>query len=338
MWKQPIFIIGFSILAIFLFGSFAYEWIFGNVPRQLFFIKENGHVVEGLPISPKWAFPFGTDQFGYDMLGKIIIGAKFTIIAALAIAALRMLIAIPLGFILSTYLRRHQTWISGLIDSLHYIPLTLFAYFVLIPVLWMPEDGFSTGMWERIAIQIVIMAFLTMPIVSVLIANESALLYDKEYVLASRTLGAGRFRIIWRHLFPQMREKLAVLYGQQVIETFVILAHLGLLNLFLGGTKVSYDPLFGDPPMSIAYEWAGLFGSTFRYLLGAPWLPLTSVLFISISILSVSFMIEGYVRSKNPKVKKSSNAKEKSRVVAWNKEQLREKMVLLKASDNTLKK
>lgn len=335
MWRQPLFVIGFSILALFLFGSFAYEWIFGNVPRQIFFIKENGRVVEGLPISPKWTLPFGTDQFGYDMLGKIIIGAKFTIISALAIAALRMLIAIPLGFILSTYLRRHQNWISGLSDSLHYIPLTLFAYFVLMPVLWMPEEGFTTGMWERIAIQIVVMAFLTMPIVSVLIANESALLCEKEYVLASRTLGAGRFWIIRRHLFPQMREKLAVLYGQQVMETFIILAHLGLLNLFLGGTKVSYDPMFGDPPMSIAYEWAGLFGSTFRYLLGAPWLPLTPVLFISISILSVSFMMEGYLRSKNPKVKKSVNRKAKNSVVEWNREQLREKMVLLKSSEKT---
>lgn len=331
MWKQPLFVIGFSTIIFFLFGSFAYEWLFGNVPRQVFFIKEDGRVVEGLPISPKWAYPFGTDQFGYDMLGKMMIGAKFTIVATLAIAALRMLIAIPLGFLLSTYLRRHQNWISGFIDSMHYIPLTLLAYFVLTPVLWMPQEGFSTTMWERTLIQVVIMALLTMPIVSVLIANESALLYKKEYVLASKTLGAGRFRIIRFHLLPQMREKIAVLYGQQVIETFVILAHLGLLNLFLGGTKVSYDPMFGDPPMSIAYEWSGLFGSSFRYLLGSPWLPLTPVLFISLSILAVSFMMEGYVRSKNPKVKKRIQAEKKDVVVEWNREQLREKMVLLKA-------
>src|SRR5690606_8545708 len=156
---------------------------------------------------------------------------------------------------LGTYLQRHRPWISSLVDSLHYIPLTLFAAFVLMPVLWMPPEGFTTTMWERIIIQVVIMALLTVPGVAVLVANEAALLSQKEYVLASRTLGAGRFRIIRKHLYPQMREKVAVLYGQQVIETFIVLAHLGLLDLFLGGTDVSYDPMFGDPPMSISNEW-----------------------------------------------------------------------------------
>lgn len=334
MWKQPYFIIGFSILSFFLVGSFVYEWLWGDVPRQLRIIMENGRAVEGPPISPKWTYPFGTDEFGYDMLGKLMIGAKFTIIAALAIAAIRMLIAVPLGYFLGTYLQRHRPWISSLVDSLHYIPLTLFAAFVLMPVLWMPPEGFTTTMWERIFIQVVIMALLTVPIVAVLIANEAALLTQKEYVLASRTLGAGRFRIIQKHLYPQMREKIAVLYGQQVMETFIVLAHLGLLDLFLGGTDVSYDPMFGDPPMSISNEWAGLFGSTFRYLQGAPWLPLSPVLFISLAILAVSFMMEGYLRSKNPKVKKRSFTEPKDEVVDWNREQLREQMVRMQNEKN----
>lgn len=327
MWKQPYFLIGFSIMFFFLAGSFVYEWIWGDVPRQLRIVMENGRAVEGPPISPKWAYPLGTDEFGYDMLGKLMIGAKFTIIAALAIAALRMLIAVPLGYFLGTYMQKHRLWFGGIVDSLHYIPLTLFASFVLMPVLWMPPEGFSTTMWERIIIQIVIMALLTVPIVAVLIGNEAALLTKKEYVLASRTLGAGRFRIIKKHLFPQMREKIVVLYGQQVMETFIVLAHLGLLDLFLGGTDVSYEPMFGDPPMSISNEWAGLFGSTFRYLQGAPWLPLSPVLFISLAILSVSLMMEGYLRSKNPKVKKRRFIEPKDDIVEWNREQLREQMV-----------
>lgn len=331
MWKQPYFVIGFSILTLFLFGSFVYEWIFGNVPKQIFFIEEDGKAVEGPPISPKWDYPLGTDQYGYDLFGKIMLGGKYTIIAALAVAALRMLIAVPLGYFLGTYLQKHRSWIGGLADSLHYIPLTLFAAYVLYPVLWLPPEGFSSGVWERVFIQIVLMSLLTMPIVAVLVGNEAALLYRKEYILASRVLGAGKFRVIRKHLYPQMREKLAVLYGQQVMETFIVLAHLSLLNLFLGGTKVSYDPLFGDPPMSISYEWAGLFGSTFRYLQGAPWLPLYPVLFIALAILAVSFMMEGYLRSKNPQVKKRKGiASPPEKIVEWNKEQLREKMIRLK--------
>lgn len=333
MWKQPYFVIGFSILAFFLVGSFVYEWIWGNVPRQIYYVMENGRAVEGAPLSPSWQYPFGTDQYGYDLLGKLMLGAKYTILAALAVAALRMLIAVPAGYILGIYLDKHRKWLSSFADSMHYIPLTLFAAYVLTPVLWMPEEGFSTTLWERIAIQVVMMAILTVPIVSILIANEAALLKDKEYILAAKTLGAKRLRIIRKHLYPQMREKIAVLYGQQVMETFIILAHLGLLNLFLGGTKVSYDPLFGDPPMSISYEWAGLFGSTFRYLQGAPWLPLIPVLFIGLAIFSVSLMMEGYLRSKKPKIKKNRQSAQDDPLVEWNRQQLREKMVRLKNED-----
>lgn len=333
MWKQPYFVIGFSILAFFLVGSFVYEWVWGDVPRQILYLMEDGRVVEGLPISPNWQYPFGTDQYGYDLLGKLMLGAKYTILAALAVAALRMLIAVPLGYILGTYLDKHRKWISSFADSMHYIPLTLFAAYVLRPVLWMPPEGFTSTIWERIGMQVIIMALLTVPIVAILVANEAALLRDKEYILAAKTLGAGRLRIIRKHLYPQMREKIAVLYGQQVMETFIVFAHLGLLSLFLGGTKVSYDPLFADPPMSISYEWAGLFGSTFRYLQGAPWLPLAPVLFIGLAIFAVSMMMEGYLRSKNPKVKRSKKAVAEDPVVEWNREQLREKMVRLKETD-----
>src|SRR5690606_9223784 len=152
--------------------------------------------------------------YGYDLLGKLMLGAKYTILAALAVAALRMLIAVPAGYLLGTYLDKHRKWLSSFADSMHYIPLTLFAAYVLTPVLWMPEEGFSTTLWERIALQVVMMGLSTVPIVSILIANEAAVLRDQEYILAAKTRGAGRFRIIRKHLYPQMREKIAVLYGQ----------------------------------------------------------------------------------------------------------------------------
>jgi len=333
VWKQPLFLIGFGIIMFFLVGSFVFEWIFGNVPKQTFFIEENGRAIEGPPISPKWEHPLGTDQFGYDMFAKIMLGAKFTILASMAVAALRMFIAVPIGYALGTYLKRHRSWINGLIDPIHYVPMTIFAVLLLTPVLWMPMEGFSTTITERIVIQIVIMAFITVPIVAALIGNEANLLYNEEYILAARTLGASRRRIIIRHLFPQMREKMFVLYGQQVVESLIVFAHLGLLQLFLGGTDVDYDPMFGDPPRSISYEWAGLFGNTFRYLQGAPWLPIGPAISFALVILAIAAMIEGYTRATNGQVKMPKRKKlafVTEATVKWNQDQLREKMYFLK--------
>lgn len=337
VWRQPLFILGFGIISFFLVGSFLFEWIFGSIPKQTFFIEENGRAVEAPPISPYWKHPLGTDEFGYDMFAKIMIGAKYTILGAMAVAALRMFIAVPLGYVIGTYLQRQRSWINGIIDPIHYVPMTIFAVLLLSPVLWMPMEGFTTTVFERVVIQVVIMAVITVPIVASLIGNEANLLYQQEYILAARTLGASRRRIIIRHLVPQMREKMAVLYGQQVVESLIVFAHLGLLKLFLGGTLVSYDPMFADPPKSIAYEWAGLFGNSFRYLQGAPWLPLAPAISFALVILAIAAMIEGYTRATNGQVNIKRRKKMKyvsEEVVEWNQQQLKEKLVLLQSNKN----
>lgn len=332
LWKQPYFVFGFLIIAFFLIGSFVFEWINGPDPKQTYFIMEKGRVIEAAPLSPSWMHPLGTDQYGYDMFAKIMLGAKYTIISAMGVAAVRMLIAVPLGFAIGTYWQKRRSMINSFIDPLHYVPMSIFSFLMLYPVLWEPMEGFSTTVWERIVIQVVLMAIITVPIVASLIGNEANLLYQQEYILASRTLGATKFRIITRHLFPMMREKLFVLYGQQVVETLVVFTHLGLLQLYIGGTDVSYDPMMGDPPKSIAYEWAGLFGSSFRYLQGVPWLPLGPAICFALVILAIAAMIEGYTRAvsgqvKIPKRRKVSFVSD--RTVEWNKQQLKEKMQLL---------
>ena len=158
--------------------------------------------------------------------------------------------------------------------------------------------------------------------------------------MAARTLGASRRRIIIRHLTPQLREKMLVLYGQQVVESLIVFAHLGLLQLFLGGTDVDYDPMFGDPPKSISFEWAGIFGNTFQYLQGAPWLPLGPAVSFALVILAIAAMIEGYTRAINGKVKLTKRKKMafvSEETIEWNQQQLKSKLILLKKDMTTSK-
>ncbi|WP_064092003.1 ABC transporter permease [Rossellomorea aquimaris] len=296
VFKQPLFLIGFLFITLMLVASFTYTFIWGIDIRKLYYIYENGKLVEGAPLSPRWSFPFGTDQLGYDLLGKILIGAKYTILATIAVAALRVLIALPFGFLLGTFFSKQKNYINGLIDSFHYVPLTIIAYYILRPVLWEPFEGFQTSLAERLIVEVLILSLLTVPVIVVLIGNEASLIHKQEFVLSAKTLGAGPFRIIRKHIYPVLREKLFIIFGQEMMQTLIILSHLGLLRLFLGGTNIDYSGM-ADPPRSISYEWSGLIGDAFRYIQTAPWIPLTPILFFAATILSVAFMIEGYVRA-----------------------------------------
>ncbi|RIW37275.1 ABC transporter permease subunit [Bacillus salacetis] len=296
IWRHPFFLTGFIFIAVLLIASFAYSFLWGDEVRKLYYISVDSVPVESAPISPKWEFPFGTDPLGLDMLGKVIIGAKYTIIAALAIGFLRVFISLPLSFVLGVYFQKYRKYYNGTVDSFHYIPFSILAYFLLYPVLWEPFEGFSTSMPERFFIEITVLTVLIVPIISSLLGNEIAHVYKSEFILSAQVMGAGRFRIILKHILPAIREKLVILFGQQVMQTLIVFIHLGLLKLFLGGTDVDYQ-LVHDPPKSMTMEWSGLIGDTFRYLQGAPWVPLTPILFFAATMFAVALMMEGYIQA-----------------------------------------
>ena len=314
VFKQPLFLIGFFFIAVMIAASFSYSFIWGNEIRKLYYVYENGKLLEGAPLSPRWSYPLGTDALGYDLLGKILIGAKYTILASIAVAALRVFIAMPFGFLLGTLFHKQKKYINGLIDSFHYVPLTIIAYYILRPILWEPYEGFQTSLAERLIIEVVLLALLTFPVIVVLIGNEASLIYKQEFVLCAKTLGAGPIRLMTKHVYPILREKLFVIFGQEMMQTLIILSHLGLLKLFLGGTNIDYSRM-PDPPQSISYEWSGLIGDSFRYIQTAPWIPLTPIFCFAATMLAVALMIEGYVRAtsgkshyfKNPRKRKPEN-------------------------------
>ncbi|KAA0546161.1 ABC transporter permease subunit [Bacillus sp. BGMRC 2118] len=297
LFTQPMFLIGFVIIAGLLSSSFIYTAVYDDVvPQDRYIYDEDGKVVESAPIPPSKDFWFGTDMFGFHMLHKMIIGAKYTILAALGIALLRVLVAIPIGIIFSSYLTKYRKYLNGFIDSFHYIPLTLIAYYILFPVLWMRPEGFLYSFSERISIEVVVLTVLAVPILAVLISNESAEVMKKDFVTSAQTLGASKFFIIRKHILPLMKEKFVIVFGQQVVQVLLLLSHLGLMKLFFGGTVVSFDPMMGDPPTTLSMEWSGLIGDAQRFMKTAIWIPFTPILFFAISIYAVNLMTEGYTK------------------------------------------
>jgi peptide/nickel transport system permease protein len=157
----------------------------------------------------------------------------------------------------------------------------------------MSPSGFVYSFTERVLIEVFVLTMLTLPILGVLIGNESSSVMKKDYIYSARALGASKWHLIRKHILPSLKEKFVIMFGQQVVQVLLLFSHLGLLKLFFGGTFVSYDPLFKDPPSSYTLE-SGLIGDAQRYLLTAIWIPLTPIIFFAITIYAVNLMVEGY--------------------------------------------
>jgi peptide/nickel transport system permease protein len=82
------------------------------------------------------------------------------------------------------------------------------------------------------------------------------------------------------------------MFGQEVIQTLTVLSHLGILRLFFGGSNVQFSPVGAPPPSSITNEWSGLIGASLTYIQTSYWMTLAPIIFITLTVLSVSFMIE----------------------------------------------
>ncbi|APH03312.1 ABC transporter permease [Bacillus weihaiensis] len=293
--KNPLFSIGFFFLLGLLITSFVYSEVVNHEVRQLYHIyDEDKELVDSAPIAPRKEAWLGTDKLGYDMLSKVLIGAKYTILAALTIALLRMLLSIPLGLVLGIYSPKLKKYVNSLVDAFHFIPLTIIALYLLRPFLFMGPEGFAYSLTERMLIEVIVLTVLTVPILVVLVGNETGELMKSEFVASAKTLGASKLHIMTKHMIPTLKDRFFILFGQQFVQTLIVMTHLGLFNLYFGGTVFSFDSMGTDPPQSVTNEWSGLIGGTKIFLQWAPWIPLTPILCFALTILAVTFMVEGF--------------------------------------------
>ncbi|WP_077329442.1 ABC transporter permease [Virgibacillus siamensis] len=292
LFKKPLFVIGFSYIALLFLASMIH-WFYGAPVPEYDLLYEDHKLTGAAPHSPSELPPLGSDRFGKDYLYLLLKGAKMTIGFAFVAAVLRMIFSTGIGLFYAFFLKRANKFITGLTEAFQYLPTALLAYVILKPVLIQDEftRTFTEGFWERMVFELLIFVIIALPTISVLIGNETKMILEREFITGARVIGAGRWHTLKKHVMPHLAPKLWINFGQQVIQVLVLLVHLGLLKLFLGGTLKHH--LMDNGFESLTAEWSGLIGYSYAYLDIQPWLPLVPLGAFAITILAMNYMIEG---------------------------------------------
>ncbi|MBO8156588.1 MAG: ABC transporter permease subunit [Bacillaceae bacterium] len=292
----------------FLFGLTLYSVIYTlgaeNPVKQVMLLKdEEGNIISGPPHPPSFVFWFGSDRFGYDIFDQLIVGAKFTLFFAFLIALLRILIGFVFGLFYAFKLKHTvQKWTEKMVDSIHFLPLSVIALLLLQPILIGYNSQWFYPFWERVFLETAILTILVVPLTTVLIGNEMKLIMKEEFISSAKVLGGSTIHLLKTHILPHLGPRLVILFGQQFIQVLLIFVHLGLFNLFFGGTNKTTG-LFKDPPRSISMEWSGLIGSMKDALVtGKYWLVLFTLLAFMISIFAMQLIIQGVKEIQQVKV------------------------------------
>ncbi|EEL34580.1 Oligopeptide transport system permease protein oppC [Bacillus cereus Rock3-28] len=275
------FWLGVTFLSVLMIVSIGNTVFFdGNIRELTMMYNEKGEL-EAAPFSPSSKFWFGSDEKGRDLFQLIIEGAKWTVGASIVIAILRVVIGGTIGLLLGMYSKRSFSVISSFFDPFSIVPMIMISYFMLNEVLMFESGEEAAPFHLRVPFQIIVLACLAVPTVMLYTAQEVKRIKNEEFMLAATVLGGSKWQRLKHHVWPHMLPSFLLLVAQQFVSTLLLLLHLGLLELFFGGTII-----FGIEADSVTKEWTGLIGQNFRHLTTHTWIVVIPILFYSMTILS----------------------------------------------------
>lgn len=211
---------------------------------------------------PSLDYPFGTDNLGRDVLSRCLYGAQISVIIGLSAATLATVISVVLG-ILTGYLGgKFDLFMQRLVDAWMSFP-DLIILIVVVAVLGpgTPQIIGTLGLLLGIG-------------GSRIIRSAVVSVRENMYVHAAQSIGASTFRILWRHILPNVLPPVIVLFTTRVGT--VILAESGLS--FLG---------LGVPPPTPT--WGGMLsGSGRTFMFQGPWLALAPGLCLTVVVYAIN--------------------------------------------------
>ncbi|HEU5141089.1 MAG TPA: ABC transporter permease subunit [Bacillales bacterium] len=311
--KHPLFMMGSLFIVLVFAGSIVHAVFFDSYIPETTLYFEGDTLIADAPLTPSQDPPLGSNKQGKNLFFLLLMGAKYTIGLAFAVAALRMFFSVILGVIYGNYFMRFNRYISKGIEAFNYVPAALLAYVLLVTVLreHVMTSSYTYSFDERVLFELAILTLIALPTTTLLIGNETDYILKQEFITGVKTMGASRWHIIRKHILPHLGPRLWIQFMQQVIQVLILLIHLGFLGLFFGGTNI--DKMTGDM-FSVTGEWSGIIGKAFGNLLTYPWVALTPLVAFALTILAMHCILEGLtdVLDRQKVIKKSTKKKKRN--------------------------
>jgi ABC-type dipeptide/oligopeptide/nickel transport system permease subunit len=231
-------------------------------------------------LPPSRRFLFGTDTLGRDLFARVLVGGRASLLVGLASTGVSVLVGVSYGAVAGFYGGKVDEAMMRLVDFLYGLP---YMFLVILIMLMFSET--ARGEMLPVFLALGLVQWLTM---ARIVRGQVLTLRHQEFVLAAELLGASDFRILVRHVLPNV-VGVIVVYATLMVPSVIILeSFLSFLGL---GVALSWGQLVSDGVAVVnpvrSYWWLLLWPSAF---LGA-------------TLLSLNFIGDGLRDALDPKAR-----------------------------------
>lgn len=230
--------------------------------------------VKAILLEPSMQHWMGTDGLGRDVLSRMLFGGRISLLVGLVAVGISTAIGILLGALAGFYRGWVDTFIMRIVDVMLSIP----SFFLILAVI-----AFLTPSIINIMIVIGLTSWMG---VTRLVRAEFLSLSEREFVMASRTLGAKNARLIFTHLLPNS------------LTPIIVSAVLGVAGAVLMESGLSFLGLGVQAPQA---SWGNILTDGKEYIQFAWWLSLFPGLAILITVLGYNLLGEGLRDALDPR-------------------------------------
>jgi peptide/nickel transport system permease protein len=212
---------------------------------------------------PSLAHLMGTDEFGRDVLSRVIWGAQVSLQAGATAASIALAIGLVLGMVAAYYGGIADALIMRVMDVILAFPYILLA----IAIVALLGPGLQHAM---IAIGIVYVPYYARVVAGVVLSVR-----ERDYVQAARALGAGDGRVMWQHVFPN------------TVAPVIVQTTLNVGNAIIDTAGLSFLGLGTQPPTA---DWGNMLSAGRSYVIDSPWIATFPGLAILLTVLAFNLM------------------------------------------------
>jgi peptide/nickel transport system permease protein/oligopeptide transport system permease protein len=213
--------------------------------------------------APSLSHPLGTDVFGRDVMSRLILGARVSLVVSVLSRMISILIGTALGLAAGYFGGRLDNAVMRVAD----VTLAYPGLLLLIAVM--------AAVGPSLASLIVALGLVGWAAVARVVRAQVLSVREREFIVAVHSLGGGPGRIIAQHLLPNCASQLVVVFS------------MGLGMGIMAEASMSFLGLGAQPPLP---SWGSMISGGLDYLRVAPWMSLAPGLVITTAVLGFNLL------------------------------------------------